>query len=526
MGSVQANQEISHAPLAEMGGERFPLISLDEQSLVLGNYRHPARRGDYRRITLRFSPTLPGAVNLLAVVTGANRATGQLSCRLEQVDPDSLVVLRQLASDPAPADPLPQGQGGPSTRLASSLRKGAEQLGPLVPAAGALGGLVLAGGVALLALRSVAASLATIRIENGVIAAPPGPVVAAVEPVVAREQGLLDQLYGREGSAVVPGQPLFSTRQDPRLELDLLDRQAARDLNALDARLRDTQGQLDGLAERIALDRQEVRQLPARANAAQIHTLQQQIQVARRLEQRRLALLRQGGISQDSYDGSLDRLLELQARQQLLLRQSRADQGRRERIGVLLSLEQGQRRRLEALRGERQRLQAGIEQRRALRRQHPLPGDGLSTPVADRVLYRASAAGMILRQLKSAGESIRPNEAVFLLQKQQLPPLIKAQVREQELPALAMGSEAIAEIPALRQHYPVRLVSLAPPQGGSRDLHFEFVALQANDQRQLTVLQGQAARLFLPNRRNWLERLRSQLQLGWGNGNPFGSVLP
>jgi len=488
------NRKQSASPVAEIGGQQFPLIAIHDQSLTLGNYHHPSRAGDFLRLHLSFSPSMPAQLSLLAVVTAVNQAAAEVVCSIESADPQCLALLRQFVPDPAGAAPPP-----PPSRLRSA-----------APGGAGLVALVLTGGVGLWMLRSLAASMATVTIENGVIAPPPGPVVAAVEPVVARERGLIDQVFGREGMAVVPGQPLFSVRQDPRVDLDLLDRQAARDLNGLEARLRDSQGELDALTQQIALNRQEVDQLPASATAAQLLTLAQQIAVARRLEQRRLVLLRQGGISQDSYDSSLDRLLDLEARRQLLLRQTRADQGRRDRIGVLQALAQEQRLRMSRLSGERQRLQSGVDQRRALRRQHPLSGSVLATPLEERAVYKASAPGLLLRQLKTPGTSIQPNEAVFLLQKQQLPPLIQAQVVESEWAGLLLGSEGIAEIPALRQQHRVRLVGMAPRGAGSHDLRFELVQLEANDQRQLVALLGKSARLFLPNRRNWLERLR-----GW-----------
>jgi multidrug resistance efflux pump len=145
----------------------------------------------------------------------------------------------------------------------------------LPPSFGAALFVSLGGAFAWVTLSSLYTSVTSVTIDNGMVAIPPGPGVAPVETVVSTEKGLIDQLYAREGMPVVPGQPLFSTRHDPKVDFDLLDRSAARDLSSLDAEMRDIQDKIDSLVEQIALSRLEMGALPGAT--AQLKTLSQKL---------------------------------------------------------------------------------------------------------------------------------------------------------------------------------------------------------------------------------------------------------
>jgi len=307
--------------------------------------------------------------------------------------------------------------------------------------------------------------------------------------------------------AVVPGQPLFSTRHDPQIDLDLLDRSAARDLSSLDAQMRDVQGKLDSLSEQISLSRLEAAALPP--STVQLKTLNQKLQLARVQQQRRAVLLREGGISQDSYEAAVDRVLDLETKQQQATRQNLNDQVRRDRIAVLIGLEQQQSRRFASLAQTRRRIQAGVDGRRAQKNQHPLPSFGAaSTPQLDRDIYKATSAAVVLRHLKRVGDPVQPNETVLLLQREQLPPVVEAHTSDLVIPLLALGSQGTAEIPALRQRYAVRVTSIDSRSHDGADLRFEFVGIQPNDTRQILALQGQPVKLSFVSQLNLLERLR------------------
>lgn len=485
------------AARAEIAGIDYPIRGIDGDHLTLGNYWQPGRPGDQLRLTLHDGCAELEPIQCLAVLIRQRRITGELCCRLPLSQPAQAIALRRLA------DHLPPGTAGPPLPLPLALPWPAGVAGLL-----ALG---LAASLGWLALDGIRQSLAAIRLDTAMIALPAGPVVASVEPVVARERGLIDQIYGREGMLVAPGQPLFSTRYDPRIDLDLLDRSAARDLAQLDARLRDAQAGFDSLAERIALQQKELTFFPRQAAFARLTILEQQLSLAREQQRRRLRLLREGGISQDSYDVTVDRVLELETRQQQAREQDRLDRARRGRLQALLALQRLQGRQLVALMAARRQLQQGMEQRRALRRQVPLPLYALPNPSRDQQIVKASAAAVILRQLKQPGATVQPNEAVLVIQKKQLPPYVQADASAADRAGLSPGSLGTAEIAAIRQTYPVRLTGIQRKGSDSYGLRFDFVDLQANDQRQIEALQGKAVRLRVHSTLNWLQRLRPWL---------------
>jgi hypothetical protein len=496
-------------PSAEIAGTEYPVQVIDGDTLVVRNYRNPARLGDFLRLRLSASPEASARGPSLVVVIGVKPADAELSCRIEQPTAEELRLLRQLPQSLPEAKPMQRNSLTAPFRLAKiGLSKDMASLSRLSKSpATSIFFASLGGLLGLVMLRSIYTSVTTVTIDNGIVAIPAGPQVAPVDTVVGRERGLIDQLYAREGMAVVPGQPLFSTRHDPQIDLDLLDRSAARDLSSLDAQMRDAQGKLDSLLEQIALNRVEAAALPP--NAVQLKTLSQKLQLARLQQQRRAVLLREGGISQDSYEAAMDRVLDLETKQQQATRQNLNDQVRRDRIAVLMGLEQVQRQRFAALAGTRQRIQDGVDGRRAQKNQHPLPSFGaVSTPQLDRDIYKARSAAVVLRHLKRVGEPVQPNETVLLLQREQLPPVVEAHTSASVIPLLALGSQGTAEIPALRQRFAVRVMSVDSRSPNSAHVKFEFVGIQANDTRQILALQGKPVKLSFVSQLNPFERLR------------------
>ena len=139
----------------------------------------------------------------------------------------------------------------------------------------------------------------------------------------------------------------------------------------------------------------------------------------------------------------------------------------------------------------------------------PLPLYALANPNRDQVIVKASSAAVILRQLKQPGAAVQPNEAVLVIQKKQLPPFVQADASAGDRAGLSLGSQGTAEIPAIRQMYPVKLTGVQRKDSDHYQLRFDFVDLQANDQRQIEALQGKAVRLRLGSTLNWPQRLKA-----------------
>ena len=495
-------------PIAEIADLRCPILLIDDDTLKLGDYPYSARPGDLLRIDVQPPEGRPRVGPLLVAVTGANSGAAELDCRVKQAPQEGRDLLRywqeRMPHDHGrnrPHPPLSRHLIRPQVRnkLVALIRSGKRRRSPLLF-------LGLGGVIGVLLLRSLHASITTITIENGLVAIPPGPLEASVEPVVARQSGLIDQLYVREGMGVAPGQALFSTRPDPAVDFDLQDRSAARDLTSLDAQMRDAQGELDSLAEQIALNSLEGTTLPE--SYAQLQILNKQLKIARLQRQRREGLMRQGVISQDGYEVIVDRVLDLEARQQQVLRQYKSDQAKRDRGAVLTGLESLHRRRWTALLQRRQRIQHGVDERLALRRQHPLPTFLVTDqPPLDHDVYRASSSAVILRQLKQGGDAVQAREAVFVLQKKRLPPTIEAKVSGSQADSLALGSMGTADIPAIGQRYPVRISGMGSRRADRVDLKVEFLNLQSNDIRQIVSVQGKPVKVTFPSQLNFLEQM-------------------
>jgi hypothetical protein len=149
-----------------------------------------------------------------------------------------------------------------------------------------------------------------------------------------------------------------------------------------------------------------------------------------------------------------------------------------------------------------------VDERLALRRQHPLPTFLVTDqPPLAHDIYRASASAVILRQLKQSGDAVQAKEAIFVLQKKRLPPTIEAKASGSQGDSLALGSMGTADIPAIGQQYAVRISGMGSRRANRVDLSVEFLNLQSNDVRQIVAVQGKPVKITFPSRLNFLEQM-------------------
>lgn len=361
-------------------------------------------------------------------------------------------------------------------------------------------GIVAAGTVvALVLLRMAHSALGTVESDEARLVVPAVPVVLAAQPVVAQEYGRLGRLFVREGTAVAPGEPLFSLQRDPSVDQDLVDRGVARDLAEVNDQVRDAQRMIDLLAERIVLVRVVGEPL-----------LQQQLRLVEQRLQRREQLWREGALSRDVMEDARERVLKL--RQDLVERQRESH-----RLGELQSL---QRLQLERWRGLLQR-QAAVRQldlqRRVAARQHPRLGTDEQASL-DYATYRVPGRGVVLRLLKQPGDPVRPKETVAIWQREQQPPHVEALVPAQQPWFVVPDQMARVEIPSLRQVFSARLLSWKSNGNGILQVRFNLEGVSPSDIRRLLSLPGEPVRVQVPRRLNLVHWLQT--------GQPGRSLAP
>jgi multidrug resistance efflux pump len=361
-------------------------------------------------------------------------------------------------------------------------------------------GIVAAGTVvALVLLRMAHSALGTVESDEARLVVPAVPVVPAAQPVVAQEYGRLGRLFVREGTAVAPGEPLFSLQRDPSVDQDLVDRGVARDLAEVNDQVRDAQRMIDLLAERIVLVRVVGEPL-----------LQQQLRLVEQRLQRREQLWREGALSRDVMEDARERVLKL--RQDLVERQRESH-----RLGELQSL---QRLQLERWRGLLQR-QAAVRQldlqRRVAARQHPRLGTDEQASL-DYATYRVPGRGVVLRLLKQPGDPVRPKETVAIWQREQQPPHVEALVPAQQPWFVVPDQMARVEIPSLRQVFSARLLSWKSNGNGILQVRFNLEGVSPSDIRRLLSLPGEPVRVQVPRRLNLVHWLQT--------GQPGRSLAP
>ncbi|MEB3296929.1 MAG: hypothetical protein VKL23_05275 [Cyanobacteriota bacterium] len=361
-------------------------------------------------------------------------------------------------------------------------------------------GIVAAGTVvALVLLRMAHSALGTVESDEARLVVPAVPVVPAAQPVVAQEYGRLGRLFVREGTAVAPGEPLFSLQRDPSVDQDLVDRGVARDLAEVNDQVRDAQRMIDLLAERIVMVRVVGEPL-----------LQQQLRLVEQRLQRREQLWREGGLSRDVMEDARERVLKL--RQDLVERQRESHR--------LVELQSLQRLQLERWRSLLQR-QAAVRQldlqRRVAARQHPRLGTDEQASL-DYATYRVPGRGVVLRLLKKPGDPVRPKETVAIWQREQQPPHVEALVPAQQPWFVVPDQMARVEIPSLRQVFSARLLSWKSNGNGILKVRFNLEGVSPSDIRRLLSLPGEPVRVQVPRRLNLVHWLQT--------GQPGRSLAP
>jgi biotin carboxyl carrier protein len=369
-------------------------------------------------------------------------------------------------------------------------------------------GITLFGGgiIFLIIIKAAYSALNTIHIDNAIVEIPPNPVETAVDTINSKDRGQIAEIFVREGMAVAPGQALFSTRHDPSIDLDLVDRAAARDLANLNAELRDNSSEISSLDQRIAMGKLDA--VSAKPAEIQAKALYQQVVIAKSRLERRRELWRQGAISQDIYEEGIGKLSDMESKHidaVQSVHQARAQLGR---MPVLESIRRQKLQQQQKLLLAKKKLQQVQESQSITSRQHPVPTSELSEFNANQMgVYRSSARGVVLRILKSGGESVQEKETVLVIQRDKIPPTIIAEVARDKATLVKEGNTGNAEIPFSRQRYPVRLLNKALEPNGAAKLRLQFLNLQANDIRQVVTLAGMPVRVSLPNQHNILEQL-------------------
>jgi biotin carboxyl carrier protein len=285
-----------------------------------------------------------------------------------------------------------------------------------------------------------------------------------------------------------------------------VDRAAARDLANLNSELRDNNSEISSLDQRIAMGKLDA--VSAKPAEIQAQALYQQMIIAKSRLERRRELWRQGAISQDIYEESIGKLSDMESKHIDAVQSVQQAQAQLGRIPVLESIRRQKLQQHQELLLARKKLQQVQESQSIISRQHPVPTSKQSEFNANQMgVYRSSARGVVLRILKSGGESVQEKETVLVIQRDQIPPVIIAEVAQGKATLVKEGNTGNAEIPFSRQRYPVRLLNKAIKPNGATRLRLQFLNLQANDIRQVVTLAGMPVRVSLPNQHNILEQL-------------------
>jgi biotin carboxyl carrier protein len=424
-------------------------------------------------------------------------------CQIESPTPLDQILLRELAA--FINHPAPEEHSAPHLKGRQSVRSQANEI---IKKRKLTKGITLFGGgiIFLIIIKAAYSALSTIHIDNAIVEIPPNPVETAVDTINSKDRGQIAEIFVREGMAVAPGQALFSTRHDPSIDLDLVDRAAARDLANLNAELRDNSSEISSLDQRIAMGKLDA--VSAKPAEIQAKALYQQVVIAKSRLERRRELWRQGAISQDIYEEGIGKLSDMESKHidaVQSVHQARAQLGR---MPVLESIRRQKLQQQQKLLLAKKKLQQVQESQSITSRQHPVPTSELSEFNANQMgVYRSSARGVVLRILKSGGESVQEKETVLVIQRDKIPPTIIAEVARDKATLVKEGNTGNAEIPFSRQRYPVRLPNKALEPNGAAKLRLQFLNLQANDIRQVVTLAGMPVRVSLPNQHNILEQL-------------------
>jgi multidrug resistance efflux pump len=410
--------------------------------------------------------------------------------------------------------------------------------------------LMIGGILGFFSLRAVHNSLVNLQIRSAIVAKPTGPVVAPVESVVAKEQGVLDEFYVYEGMSVKPGQPLFSTKNDELAErdIDLLNRE----IQSSRIELAEVQA---ALTEAELLKQQEIEKLESYKTISQTELDSAQAEVTAQTSQYQIkkdnlerfaTLLREGAVSQQAFDAAKSKFADAEA--QLREAQSQykvaqisvasAQKGNFYDGDSLVSdlprrsAEVAKQRQLaqialqkvnESERMLNQRMQAlQISQPQRQYLQQPSPNQTLFSQKAFSVVYKAPFSGSILKVTKVAGNPVRHRETVMVLQREQAPPMIDAYLTPKQAEQIIVGSSATALIPAVNKEYQARVAKIdqaaptsdvvsTPPALGSENktvyVQLALDNLSPEDNSRLIAAKGMPVILSVPKQTNVFNRL-------------------
>ncbi len=367
--------------------------------------------------------------------------------------------------------------------------------------------LILGGTLLFFTARSIYHSLVNLEVETATIAKPLGPVISPVESVVAKEQGVIDELYVHEGMNVKPGQPLFSIKNDELAErdIDLLTREIQLNKTQL------AQAQAD-LREAELLKQQEIEKLNSYKAISQTElnsaktTLESQraeYQIQKDNLERHRVLLEQGAISRTVYDQAKSRFVNAESE----LKEAESDyrvaqvaaattqrgnfyDGERlisdlpRRTAEVQKLREVVRIASEKVINSERMLNQRV---RELQITQPMRGY-IQSSSQDQTLfprkvfsisYKAPFPGSVLKVTKVAGNPVRPRETVMVLQREQAPPMIDVYLTPEEAQYIAIGTLITVQIPTLNKEYVARVSKLShlplSPNSDTRSVYVQLI---------------------------------------------------
>jgi multidrug resistance efflux pump len=410
--------------------------------------------------------------------------------------------------------------------------------------------LVIGGALGLYTVRSIYDSLVNMQIESATLAKPLGPVVAPVEPVISKEQGIVSHLYVHEGMSIKAGEPLFRTQNDDLAERDIDSIVQKIQLSRLG--LAEAQAELQ---EAEALKQQETEKLQSYqaisqnkldSARARVEALSAQYQIEKKNLERFATLLEEGAVSQQAFDSGRSKFedaeVELQqAKAEYKVAQIAvfsAQKGNfydgdklisdlphltakvnklRQHVQIaaqkVSSLEQ-------ELNKQIQKLQISEPQRQYLRQ--PPQDQNLFSDSSFSVIYKAPFTGSVLKVVKPPSSPVRPRETVMVLQRELQLPTIDAYLTQEQANQITIGSQAITLIPALNKQYQARVTKIdrtGRAADQARDYQLQdskdrpvYVQLTLDnisekDKSQLIAAKGMPVILDLPKHTNIFERL-------------------
>ena len=410
--------------------------------------------------------------------------------------------------------------------------------------------LAVGGVLGFLSLRAVYDSLVNLEIKSAIVAKPTGPVVAPVESMVTKEQGILDELYVYEGMSVKPGQPLFSTKNDELAERDIdsLNReiQSSR-VELAEARANLKEAELLKQQENEKLDSyQTISQAKLDSARAEVTAQTTQYQIEKDNLGRFATLLKEGAVSQQAFDSARSKFVDAEAK----LREA---QSKYKVAQISVSSAQkgnfydGDRllsdlpRRTAEVEKQRQLMQIALQKvsdsERTLNRriqelqiaqpqrqylQQPSQDQTLFSQRSFSVVYKAPFPGSVVKVTKLSGNPVRPRETVMVLQREQAPPTIDAYLTPEQAEQISIGSPATALLPSVNEEYPahvtkidqaapasnlVGVTSALDPKIKPVYVQLALDNLSSEDNSQLIAAKGMPVILSVPKQTNIFNRL-------------------